>query len=246
MKNESSEEVRLLPLKIHLEELRSLLIKTLVLIGVATFTAFYFSEIIIDLFLKTIPPPQGKLAVFSPQEGFFSLCKLSFWIAALGTSPLWVSLLLQFLRPALKKSEKKLLYPFIALSFLFISLGLFFCFRWTLPLANSYLFSFNLPFSENLWGLASYIDFAFLLLFAHGIAFEIGAILLFLIHLKVLSSKEMGKKRRHAAIAALILGALLTPPDVPSQLMVALPLYTFFEIAILYGKMVNFRALSHG
>lgn len=231
----------------YLEELRTLLLRCLLIIAGGSVVTFYFSTALVALLIQSLPSPSSVppvLAIFAPQEGFLSICKLSFWTGCLGTSPLWLLLLLRFLRPGLKGAEKKLLSFFALLSTLFIAGGLFFCATCTLPIASHYLYSFNSEFGQNLWGLAAYVDFAFLLLFAHGVAFETGALLLFLIHLKVLAPEEMAKKRRHAIVAALIAGALLTPPDVPTQLMVALPLYGFYELAILYGNMRTSKGLS--
>jgi sec-independent protein translocase protein TatC len=107
----------------------------------------------------------------------------------------------------------------------------------TIPAANSYLLLFNANLGLNLWTLSNYLDYTFLLLIGNGIAFEIGLILLFLVHLGVVSAEFLASKRRHFIVIAFILAALLTPPEVMSQILLAIPLIGLFEASIFYAKL---------
>lgn len=223
----------------HLQELRSVLIRSLIVIAAGMAGAFIFSDLIISWLVRGIP--SQSLGLFSPQEGLVTVFKLSFWVGVLATSPYWLFSLLKFVQPALKNSERALLPLFLLLSLLFIAAGLSLALFMTIPMANSYLYEYNSSIGLNLWGFASYIDYLLILLFAHGATFETGAFLLLLIHLKLIHWQTLAGHRRSAVLFSLIVGAVLTPPDVLTQLLVAVPLYGFYELAILYGKLICLR-----
>lgn len=218
----------------HVSELRIVLLRSLLAISFGLCIALYFSKQILTLITSTLPLP---VSFFSPQEGFLTLFKIAFWIGFLGTSPYWILGILKFIRPGLRGKIKNLLPGFTLLSFLFIFFGVALCLLETLPLANQFFYDFNQSIGNNIWGFAAYVDFLFLLIFAHAVAFEIGAILFLMIHIKAIHWKTLAKKRRHAIVLSLILGALLTPPDIFTQLCIAIPLMGFFELAILWGRI---------
>lgn len=219
----------------HLEELRWVFIRALIAVLVGLCLSLYFSSDLIQFILSQVP--NAKLFLFSPVEGFIAVFRLSFWLGLLATSPYWIFALIRFLTPALRENEKGWLPAFFLLSGILITLGLLLCIHVTLPLATQYLFEFNQTIGTNLWGFSSFLDFALMLLFAHGVAFESGAVLFFLIHVRILDGAMLAKKRRHAIVTSLVIGALLTPPDVLTQICVAIPLILFYELAILYSKV---------
>lgn len=176
------------------------------------------------------------LVILGPIDGMLTSLKISFWVGLVGTSPLWMFFLLKFLTPALHQHEKRLLIPFLILSMLFLITGVLFAFFVTIPLANEYLQLFNESIGINLWTLSSYLDYTIGLLLASALAFEIAVILLFLVHFGILNADLMINKRRHAIVAAFVLGAILTPPDVLTQLLLAIPLIGLYEVAIFYAK----------
>lgn len=233
-----SDEEGLLPIWDHLEELRSVLIKSLIALFSTTLLLFLFSSPIVDLLLATVP--QGTVLVaLSPQEGLVSIFRLSLWLGFLLASPYIAIQWLKFIKPALRVQEKNLIPAFLLLSALFMGAGLLVGFFFTVPLSNVTLSTYNQSLGSNLWSMAQYIDYVWILLLAHALAFEIGALFLFLIHLNVLSSETLKQKRRQAFVACLIVGAILTPPDIISQVAIALPLYLFYELAILYGSITS-------
>lgn len=177
----------------------------------------------------------SNLLVLSPIEGFSISLKLSFWLGLVWTSPLWLYAIFQFIAPALHKNEKKLIFPFIGLSLGFIFLGVGFAYLITIPIANSYLYKFNENLGKNAWSLGNYMDYFLLLIFANAIAFELFAVILLLVHYGFLKAKKMQEKRRHFIITAFIIGALLTPPDILSQILLAIPLILLYELTIFYA-----------
>lgn len=187
--------------------------------------------------LKHVKNPSTSLVMLGPLDGLMASLQMSFWIGLVGTSPVWVYFVLGFIAPALRPEENRLILPFLLLSFLFLAIGLLFAFFLTIPLANLYLQGFNSSIGTNLWTLSSYLDYTIALMLANAFAFELSLILFFLVYLGVLSAQAMQEKRRHAVVIAFIMGAVLTPPDILTQFMLALPLIGLYEITILYAKI---------
>lgn len=176
------------------------------------------------------------LLVLGPIEGMMVVIKTCFWLSFALTAPIWGWIWLKFILPGLERNEKAILFPFLSLSLISLILGCLFAYCVTVPLANGYLFSFNQAIGQNEWTLKLYVDYVLLVCLGHAIAAEIGLLLFILIHFQAISTSWLIKKRRYMIVLAFILGALLTPPDVLTQLLMAFPLMGLYEAAILYGK----------
>lgn len=184
------------------------------------------------------------LMLFSPFEGFSGAFKLSFWAAVFLTTPLWLWQILSFVIPGLKNNERSVLLPFIGITLSFICLGIFIALFMTIPLTNTALYTFNSRFGENLWGFSAYLDYTLLLLLGHGTAFACLSLLFCLIHYQKLNYKQLANKRKYAIILILIISALLTPPDIISQILLAIPLMALYEVAIVYGKLKSLKKVT--
>jgi sec-independent protein translocase protein TatC len=180
-----------------------------------------------------------NLVILGPIDGIAVMIKVCFWIGLVVASPFWIYLVLQFVAPAFEQNEWKFILPFLFLSFLFLGLGMLFSYFITIPLATQYLTSFNSGIAQNLWTLSYYLDFTLFLILANALAFELSLILFFLVHLKILTPKVLTSKRRHMMVAAFVLGAILTPPDIMSQLMLASLLIVIYELSILYARILQ-------
>lgn len=228
----------------HIQDLRAVLLRSLIAIMLGVIAAFWFYPEL----LQILVPADVRLAIFSPQEGLVAVLRIAVWSGVILTAPYWGYAVLSFILPGLKGRERRLLPIFMIVSLLFIALGFAAALTFTIPLANSYLYEFNKTLGENIWGITAYLDYTLLLLFAHGVTFEVGACLFFAVHLNLVAWRTLASYRRQAIMTALIVGALLTPPDVASQLFVAIPLYAFFEAAVWYGyfreKLLNKRTSS--
>jgi len=190
------------------------------------------------------PVKNHELMILGPLEGFMITLKIAFWMGLVGTAPIWMLLLCRYISPALKTGERRLVIPFFALSLCFLFLGISFAFFITIPLANSYLHAFNSEIGTNLWSLASYMDYTVILLLSNGLAFQLSVVALFLVQLRVLKARSMAAKRRQMILAAFILGALLTPPDILTQFLLAVPLIALYELVILYARFLEFKGKS--
>lgn len=180
-------------------------------------------------------PEQQNLLILSPTEGIGTVIKTCFWMGLIATSPLWLYFIMQFITPALTQSERGLAFYFILSSILFLSIGVLFGFFVTIPIANGYLYAFNDSIGLNFWTLSHYLDYTIFLTLANGLAFESCVILFFLIRYDVLKLETMIKYQKHAIVLSLIIGALLTPPDIFTQLLLALPLIALYELLLVYA-----------
>lgn len=179
--------------------------------------------------------PRKQFYLFSPIDGFLAVLKVSFWAGILLSSPFWTFFLLQFILPALRHRERSVLLPFFGLSLFFIGGGILFAYTVTLPIVSRFFEKFNEAIAENLWGLGQTLDFALILILAHGLVFELYVGLLFLIHFRVLTTSQLIRARRVAMVLILILAAILTPPDLISQLLIAIPMLLLYETTIFYA-----------
>lgn len=192
-------------------------------------------------------PPKGHLdylepfvlVLSSPIEGFSTMIWLSFWVGLTLSSPMWIWLIFRFIAPALsKKSQKTVFFFFIFSILLFIS-GILLAFFFTVPLANHYFFSYNTEIGINLWNLSSYLEYSLILLLGNGLGFEISGILFFMIWLGHLSYECLQNYRRCAYVAIFVISALVTPPDIFSQILLAVPLMLLYEFSIFFAKYRN-------
>jgi sec-independent protein translocase protein TatC len=181
--------------------------------------------------------PIDRLAVLGPLEGMIPIFKLCFWAGLVVSSPVWIYLLLTFIRPALNSAENTLIWPLMCLSFIFMMIGACFGFYVVMPLAIEYFMNFNNTIGFNLWTLSHYLNFTLYLAIASALFFEISVILFILVHYQWILPDMMTAKRRHVIVIAFILGAILTPPDIISQCALAVPFIGLYELAIVYSKL---------
>jgi len=184
-----------------------------------------------------------QLYLFSPVEGFSAMLMLCFSMGLVATSPIWLFIAARFFIPALKQQARRLAMPFLTLAVLFFFIGIAFAYFFTLPLASYYFSELNDTLGINLWSLKHYIHYSLTLLVSSGLAFELWIFLLFLVHLEYISFKTLIQKRRYAILVIFIISAIFTPPDVFSQLLLAIPLLLLYEGTVFYGRLVSRRKI---
>ncbi|MGA8164142.1 MAG: twin-arginine translocase subunit TatC [Waddliaceae bacterium] len=221
----------------HVEELRQTLIKILLAVAVGSVCSLFFYEQVMHVLTLPLESERRHLMILAPTDGLAMVMKTCFLVGAVISSPVWLYYCLQFIAPALRSQERKLIAPFFLLSFIFLLLGLLFAFFAAIPFANQYLDAFNTRLGENCWTLPHYIDYTLLLLLANALAFELCVMMLFFVHYGIFSSRLLIARRKGVIIGIFILAAILTPPDVFTQLMLAIPLIAFYEAAILYSSL---------
>jgi sec-independent protein translocase protein TatC len=177
-----------------------------------------------------------SLAVLSPVDGMITTLRVCFWSSLTLTAPFWMLLLLRFVAPALSERDRTLIPQFLFAALFALALGLFVGFTILLPLANRYLYAFNSAIGSNIWTVSHYLSYTVLLLTGSVLASETAAVLLLLVYLDKIGAKTLVRYRQTVIVLFFFGSAVVTPPDIVSQVILALPLTLLYEFAILYAK----------
>ncbi len=234
----------------HLEEFRNRLIACVIFFLIAFCFCYFFSSEIYNFLLRPFVEfstnhENRRLIYTSPAEAFTTYLKLSFYSSLFFSFPIFASQFYLFLAPGLYKNEKKniLLILFFS-SFLFL-LGALLAYYLILPLAIEFFASFEIQGSAGSIPIqleariSEYLNLVLNLLFGFGVAFQLPILLLFLIRVGLLSANDLKNKRRYFIVAIFVIAAVLTPPDVLSQMSLAIPMILLFEIVVLISKNFN-------
>lgn len=226
-----------MPFLHHLEELRWRLFKSLIAIVVMAMVAFYFAGELIA-FVKM---PFGDTPLYNIQVTgtFYAYLKVALFAGVIAALPIIFYQLWSFISPGLYKREKAVILPMVAISTILFLIGAGFCFMVVLPIAFKFLMGFAAEIVQNTITIGSYIDFVGLLMLAFGFGFQMPIIAYFLGKLGLITPSFLSKGRRYAAPALLIIGALLTPPDVFTQVLLAAPMYLLYEISIIVVRVTQ-------
>ena len=217
----------------HLEELRSRIIKSLIFIIVASCILFNLT----DEILLNIVRPVGSLIFIEPAEAFITNIKIAFWGGVFISSPFILYQIWKFLLSGLNDNERRHVFIFGPLSFIFFILGAGFGYFIIVPIGIKFLLSFSTDFITPAISVGRYVSFVGVLTFAFGAVFEIPIVILFLSKLGVVTPAFLSAKRKHAAVVIFILAAVLTPPDVITQCLMAGPLIILYELSIFFSKL---------
>ena len=229
-----------IPLTGHLEELRTRFIRCFIAVGVGFLVSYGFKEKLFEILtapLISVMPSGDKLIFTGLPEAFFTYLKAAFLTGILLAVPYITYEFWMFITPGLYKKEKQLLIPIIILSSFFFIGGALFGYFVVFP----YGFQFFLGFaSDNLQALPSmreYLSFATKLLIAFGLVFELPLVITCLARFGLVTVPFLKKNRKYALLIFFAGAAILTPPDIVTQIMMALPLMVLYEISIVGAKI---------
>ncbi len=230
----------------HLVELRDRLVKSLVVVLVLFAVCFYFSgEIMKFLSLPLYQVlPAGSRPIFTDQAGaFFTLTKVSFMTAVLAALPWILYQAWSFVAPGLYEHERRFALPLIVSSVFFLLVGIAFAYTFVLPAAYRFFIMMSeRTGAETLQDLQKYWDFTLAIFFGFGLTFEVPVVQMLLLKSGLVSIEQMKAARRYVVVAAFVIAAVLTPPDVISQFMLAVPLCLLYELGIVFGRFVKARS----
>jgi sec-independent protein translocase protein TatC len=225
-----------LPFTEHLDELRHRLIVIVVGIGVGFAVSYGFSQQIL-LFLQR--PMPTRLVFIAPTEAFFVNLKAAFFAAVFLSTPLILFQVWKFVAPGLYEHERRYSFPFLIISTVLFVVGGLFAYFVILPLTLHFLISQGRDLWQPNITLSNYLSFAMKIILAAGLLFEFPVLMYFLTKIGIVTPEFLVKNRKYAFLAAFIIAAILTPPDVFSQVLLALPLFLLFEVSIFVAKRVT-------
>jgi sec-independent protein translocase protein TatC len=249
MENPSSAPM---PLLAHLRELRRRLVYSLLgMLAVfpvyALFSREIYAFLVEPLVLVFAHPEQKRLIYTALPEAFMTYLKLGVFTSIMGAFPIISYQLWRFVAPALYKQEKQAFLPYLLLSPLLFLMGAALAFYGVMPLAFKFFVSFESLLDQSSLGLqldariSQYLSLVLGIMLAFGFCFQLPILLTLLARAGLVTSAMLSMKRRYAIVLVLIVAAILTPPDVLSQLGLAIPLLLLYEISIVWIKRIERR-----
>ncbi|EPR7136313.1 TPA: twin-arginine translocase subunit TatC [Vibrio vulnificus] len=227
------------PLISHLLELRNRLLKAILAVLIVFVGLIYFSgeiyEFISAPLVERLPEGATMIAtdVASP---FFTPLKLTLIVAVFLAVPFILYQVWAFVAPGLYKHERRLIMPLLVSSSLLFYCGVAFAYYVVFPLVFGFFTAISLGGVEFATDIASYLDFVLALFLAFGIAFEVPVAIILLCWTGATDPKSLSEKRPYIIVGAFIVGMLLTPPDMISQTLLAIPMCLLFEVGLFFAR----------
>ncbi|ACS87512.1 Sec-independent protein translocase subunit TatC [Musicola paradisiaca] len=227
------------PLISHLIELRKRLLNSIISVLVVFLALVYFANDIYQFIsaplLKQMPAGTSMIAtdVASP---FFTPIKLTLMVSVFVSAPLVLYQVWAFVAPALYKHERRLMMPLLVSSSLLFYLGMAFAYFLVFPLAFGF-FAQTAPKGVTIaTDIKNYLDFVMAIFMAFGVAFEVPVAIILLCWSGVTTPAALRQKRPYVLVGVFVVGMFLTPPDVFSQTLLAIPMYLLFEIGVFFAR----------
>jgi len=232
------------PLIEHLIELRSRILHSIISVLIAFLPLFYFAN---DLYryisepLRVFLPEDSSMIATEVASPFLTPFKLSLVLALFMAMPYILHQVWSFIAPGLYKKEKRFALPILLSSIILFYIGIAFSFFVVFPLVFGFFTSVAPTGVTIMTDINRYLDFVLKLFFAFGIAFEIPIATLLLIWSGATSAANLKRKRPYVIVGCFIIGMLLTPPDIISQILLAIPMWALFELGIIFSILMKKR-----
>jgi len=221
----------------HLEELRTGVIKSLIFIIIVSCGLYAF----VDKILPNLTRPVGRLVFIAPQEAFISRIKIAFFGGLFLSAPFILFQVWRFVSSGLKPNEGKYVLIFGPLSVIFFLIGASFGYFIIVPIGIKFLLGFASDLMAPMITVSKYISFVGVLTLSFGVIFELPLVSLFLTKIGLVTPQFLSARRKQAVVLIFIAAAILTPPDIITQCLMALPLLIIYEISIIFSKIAHKR-----
>ena len=229
-------------LKPHIADLRKRLTISTITVVVMFFACFSFYEPILEWMMAPVKhalPVGTSMIAVEIQETFFTAMKVAFFAGFIISLPVIFWQLWLFLAPGLYDHEKKLVVPFVFFATLMFLLGASFAYYIVVPIGFDFLIAFGNSVVSVLPSIGKYVGFFTKLMIGFGIAFELPVITFFLAKIGLVTDETLKGFFRYAVVLIFIVAAILTPPDVISQILMAAPLLVLYGVSIYIAKIFN-------
>ena len=223
----------------HLLELRARLLKFIILFGILVVIGIPFASEIYSFVaapLISLLPDESTMIATEVASPFMAPIKLVIYVALLLSMPWLFYQTWMFISPGLYANEKKFTAPLMLSTIILFFSGASFAFFIVCPIIFKFFVGMAPDSIQVMTDISQYLSFIFKLVFAFGIAFEIPIGTILLVNSGITSKASLVKARPYIIVLFLVIGMLLTPPDVFSQLFLAIPMWALFEIGILFSK----------
>ena len=228
----------------HLVELRSRLLKSvaavlLVLVGLVPFANKLYGLLAKPLVSHL--PNGGTMIATEVASPFLTPLKLAFFVAVFATMPVILYQLWAFVAPGLYRHEKRLATPILVSSVVLFYVGCAFAYFFVLPAVFAFMTAIAPEGVSVMPDIGKYLDFVLVLFLSFGLCFEVPVVLVILVALGVVTPAQLAEGRRYAIVGAFVIAAVLTPPDILSQVMLAVPMCLLYELGIVGARAVARR-----
>jgi sec-independent protein translocase protein TatC len=230
------------PLVAHLTELRDRLLKALLAILVAFIGLFPFANNIYTFIsepLRALLPEGSSMIATEVASPFLTPFKLTLVLAIFVAVPVILYQVWAFVAPGMYRNEKRIAFPLLASSVVLFYTGAAFAYFVVFPLIFAFFTSVGPTDVAVMTDINRYLDFVLKLFFAFGIAFEVPIAAVILIWSGITSADALAQKRPYIVVGCFVFGMLLTPPDVISQSLLAIPMWLLFEVGVFFGRAVD-------
>ena len=238
------------PLLDHLIELRRRLMRAFLALGVAFAVCLYFADDVFSILVRPLagafPEGEGKLIYTKLYEAFFVEIKVALFAAFFVSFPVIANQLWAFVAPGLYKNEKRAFLPFLIATPVLFTAGASLAYFVVMPTAFTWFLGFQGTAGglqqEALPAMGDYLDLVMRFILAFGVSFLLPVLLLLLNRAGLVSREQLIGARRYVIVGVFVIAAIITPPDVISQLMLAAPLLLLFEGSLIIMRMTDKRA----
>ncbi len=255
MTADSPPDDKSMPLLEHLLELRRRLMWSLLAFALAFALCYAFSQDIYGFLVRPLArilaqhgDGERRMIYTALTEAFFTHMKVSAFAAAFLCFPVWAGQLWAFVAPGLYRHEKRAFFPFLFATPVLFLMGAALVYFVIMPLAWKFFISFEateggLPIQLEA-KVGEYLSLVMTLIFAFGLAFQMPVVLTLLTRVGLITSKDLAEKRRFAIVGVFIFAAIVTPPDMISQISLAVPMVALYELSILSSKWAERQRAS--
>ncbi len=225
----------------HLFELRDRVVKSVLAIIVVFVCLVYWAPDIFHLFAQPLLqalPAGGKMIVTDVTGSFFVPMKVTMLVAFLIALPVVMYQLWAFIAPGLYLHERKLILPLVISSYTLFLIGMAFAYFLVFPTVFKFMASYNAPLgAEMSTDIDNYLSFAMTTFLAFGITFEVPVVVVVLVRMGMVSLAKLREIRPYVIVGAFVISAIVTPPDVLSQLLLAVPMTLLYELGLLIARL---------